>query len=245
MEEIINQDSIRINRYLSDCGVCSRRQADLMIQEGRVTVDGQTALMGQRITDGQQVCVDSRPVVKADKPVILLVNKPVGIVCTAEKREADNIVDFIDYPQRIYPVGRLDKNSHGLILMTNQGELVNDILRARFYHEKEYLVTVNKPLNDEFLENMRKGVYLEDLDVTTRPCRVEKLGKYRFRIVLTQGLNRQIRRMCRALDYHVRDLCRVRIMNLRLDGIALGSYRRITDAEYRELVSLLGDEKQD
>ena len=184
---------MRLNKYLSDAGVCSRRQADRYVEEGRIWIDGAPAVMGQKVMPGQKVFLDGKEVTVCRKRVILAVNKPKGIVCTSEKREKNNIVDFIGYPERIYPVGRLDKDSEGLILMTNDGELMDEILRARNYHEKEYEVRVNKPVTMDFVKKMQSGVPI--LDTVTRPCRVQKTGAYTFRIIFTQGLNRQIRRM--------------------------------------------------
>ncbi len=232
---------MRLNKFLSDAGVCSRRQADSMIEEGRITVDGRPAVVGEQVTENQKVCVDGKEVSLVKEKVILVFNKPKGIVCTAEKREKDNIIDYINYPERIYPVGRLDKDSHGLILLTNDGELMNEILRARNYHEKEYEVTVNRPITKAFLKQMSEGV--EILDTVTRPCVVKQTGVCSFRIILTQGLNRQIRRMCEALDYRVRDLKRYRIMNVHLGNLELGKYRRLTSEEYADLIRLTGLEK--
>ena len=229
---------MRLNKYLSDAGVCSRRQADRYVEEGRIWIDGAPAVMGQKVMPGQKVFLDGKEVTFCRKRVILAVNKPKGIVCTSEKREKNNIVDFIGYPERIYPVGRLDKDSEGLILMTNDGELMDEILRARNYHEKEYEVRVNKPVTMDFVKKMQSGVPI--LDTVTRPCRVQKTGAYTFRIILTQGLNRQIRRMCEALDYRVRDLRRVRIMNVRLGSLPTGAYRELTKAEEKELSRLTG-----
>lgn len=226
---------IRINKYLSEAGVCSRREADRQIALGNVTVDGRVISVGDRLFAGQQVMFCGQPVQAEEEAILLLVHKPVGIVCTAEKREKNNIVDFLQYPKRIYPVGRLDKNSSGLLLMTNQGELVNQIMRARNRHEKEYLVTVHKPLTEEFLRGMACGVPLKELGVMTRECLVEQTGSRQFRIVLTQGLNRQIRRMCEYFGYRVTALVRVRIMNLQLGALAPGTYREITPQEMAEL----------
>lgn len=234
----MEENGVRINKYLSSAGVCSRREADRQIEEGRVTIDGRMASAGDRVFPGQQVCFDGRPVGKEEEKILIAVYKPVGIVCTAQKREKNNIVDFIGYPKRIYPVGRLDKDSEGLILMTNQGDLVNKIMRAGNFHEKEYIVTVNKDITDEFLKGMSSGVYLEELDVTTRKCRIRKLGKRRFCIILTQGYNRQIRRMCEAFSFKVIKLVRVRIMNIRVDGLEAGQWRHVTEKEYRELLKL-------
>ena len=233
------EEEIRLNKYLSEAGICSRREADRCIEAGKVLVNGKVAGMGQKVKMSDCVEYCGREVIGKLKDVLLLFNKPVGIVCTAEKREKHNVVDYIDYSTRLYPVGRLDKNSRGLLLMTNQGDLVNQIMRSRYHHEKEYIVRVDRPIDAVFVERMAAGVYLSELKVTTRPCKVEKLSKFTFRIILTQGLNRQIRRMCMECGYHVRDLERVRIMNLTLDGIAEGQYRPITAAEFAELQKLL------
>lgn len=232
---------IRINKYLSEAGVCSRREADRQIEAGNVTIDGKTAVMGDRIFAGQQVFYMGKPVAKEEEMILLAVNKPAGIVCTAQKREKNNIVDFVHYPKRIYPVGRLDKDSEGLILMTNNGEIVNKMMRAGNMHEKEYIVRVNREVTERFLHGMANGVPLKELNVTTRKCRVEKLGKHKFRIILTQGLNRQIRRMCEYFGYRVTELKRVRIMNIRLGELECGKYRRVTEEEIRELYELIRD----
>lgn len=232
-----SREPVRLNKYLSDAGVCSRRKADRYVEEGRITVDGKAAVMGQKVTPSQKICLDGKEIMASRKRIILAVNKPRGIVCTTEKREKDNIVDFIGYPERIYPMGRLDKDSEGLILMTNDGELMDQILRARNYHEKEYIVRVNRPVTMDFLNQMRSGVPI--LDTVTRPCKVEKIGPYMFKIVLTQGLNRQIRRMCEALDYRVRWLKRVRIMNINLGQLPTGEYREIKGSELEELERML------
>ena len=229
---------IRLNKYLSEAGVCSRRQADRYIEEGRVTVDGMTADMGQKVTADQEILVDGRPVRIRKKRVVLAVNKPRGIVCTTTKKEKDNIVDFVGYPERIYPMGRLDKDSEGLILMTNDGDLMNEVLRARNYHEKEYQVRVDRPVTPAFLKKMSEGVEIPD--TVTRPCKVEKTGEKQFKIILTQGLNRQIRRMCEALGYRVRHLRRVRIMNIELRDLPVGSWREVTGAELYHLEKAAG-----
>lgn len=236
--EAAKKDGIRLNKFLSEAGVCSRRQADQYVADGRVTVDGCVAELGQKVSPSQDVRVDGRRVSGRAKRVLLAFHKPKGIVCTSEKRERDNIVDYIGYPERIYPMGRLDKDSTGLILLTNDGELMNEILRARNYHEKEYEVTVNRPLTKSFLKQMREGV--EILDTVTRPCEVTRTGVFTFRIVLTQGLNRQIRRMCEALGYRVRELKRVRIMNIHLDDLPVGKYRKIRREELLELSKRTG-----
>lgn len=232
-------ESIRLNKYLSDAGICSRRQADRWIEEKRITVNGETARTGMKIALDSEVCIDGKPIKKEEKKVLLAMNKPAGIVCTAEKREKNNIVDYMKYPKRIYPVGRLDKDSTGLLLLTNDGELVNKIMRAGNYHEKEYLVSVNKPVTEEFCRKMSCGVAI--LDTVTRPCKVEKIGEKSFRIILTQGLNRQIRRMCETLGYRVLTLQRVRIMNIRLGSLKEGTWRSIEGKERKELDALLSD----
>jgi 23S rRNA pseudouridine2604 synthase len=230
----------RINKYLSEVGYCSRRAADKLIEDGRVTINGEVPLMGTKIVEGDVVKVDGKSVVKKDeKAVYLVLNKPRGIVCTTDTRvEKDNIIDFLNYPKRIFPIGRLDKASEGLILMTNDGDIVNKILRARNNHEKEYIVQVNKPIDKDFVKKMSQGVPI--LDTVTRPCKVEQLSRVRFKIILTQGLNRQIRRMCEYLGYHVQQLKRVRIMNIHLD-LPNGKYREMTKEEFRELNNLLAD----
>lgn len=236
------QAAIRLNKYLSNAGVCSRRQADRYVEEGRITIDGRPAQMGERVLPEQTVCLDGKKIDGtggvSSKRIVLAVNKPRGIVCTTSKKEKDNIVDFIQYPVRIYPVGRLDKDSEGLILMTNDGELMDEILRARNGHEKEYEVQVNRPVSDRFLKEMAGGVPI--LDTVTRPCKIRKTGTFTFRIILTQGLNRQIRRMCEALGYRVRALKRIRVMNIRLGDLAVGTYRELTEAEVFELMRLTG-----
>lgn len=231
-------EEVRLNRFLSEAGICSRREADRMIEAGRVLVDGAPAVMGMRINSSQVVLCDGTPVEGRDRPVLLAVNKPRGIVCTtSEKDRAENIVQYLAYPVRIYPVGRLDKDSEGLLLMTNRGELVNDILRGRYGHEKEYQVTVDHPVTEEFLKQMRGGVAI--LDTVTKPCTVTKTGSCSFQIILTQGLNRQIRRMCHALGYEVKTLKRLRIMNIKLGNLKTGEYREIRQEEQEELYRLL------
>ena len=229
---------IRINKYLSDAGVCSRRQADRMMEEGRILVDGKPAVPGQKVDGDQEITLDGRPVRAQDKKVVLAYNKPIGIVCTAEKREKDNIIDAISYPIRIYPVGRLDKDSEGLILLTNDGDLMNEILKAANRHEKEYIVRVNRPVTNHFLKEMSRGVDIGD--AVTAPCRLEKIGLKSFRIILTQGLNRQIRRMCQTLDYRVTGLRRVRVMNVKIGDLPLGEYREIQGEELYELYHRTG-----
>ncbi len=233
-------EAIRLNKYLADAGVCSRREADKLIEEGKVLVDGVVAVMGTKVLPEQEVICDGKVVGEKEESVFLIVNKPKGIVCTtSDKDHAPNIVEFLNYPRRIYPVGRLDKDSEGLLLMTNEGDIVNKILRGGNDHEKEYAVAVNKPVTEEFLKQMRAGVYLEDLDVTTKPCRAWQTGSHTFHIVLTQGLNRQIRRMCRALDYHVMNLKRLRIMNIKLGHLERGQYRELFPDEVESLRKML------
>ncbi len=234
-------EPIRLNKYLSEQGICSRREADRLIEAGKVTIDGRCASMGEKVTGQELIVCDGKPVGaqaggKKVKPVLLLVNKPRGVVCTtSDKDRAPNVLDLIQYPARVYPVGRLDKDSEGLLLMTNQGDLANEIIHAGNLHEKEYLVTVDQPFNAAFLKKMREGVELKELGVTTRPCKVEAAGPKTFRIVLTQGLNRQIRRMCGELGYRVVTLKRVRIMNLQLGKLNTGDFRRATPKELEEL----------
>lgn len=231
---------MRINKYLSQAGVCSRREADRLVEAGRVTVDGIKATMGSSVEDGQKVCIDGREIEREDEMILLAVNKPVGIVCTTtDKQGKNNIVDYLGFPKRIYPIGRLDKESEGLLLMTNNGEIMDKILRSANGHEKEYIVTVDKDISDAFIERMAKGVYISELDRTTKPCRIYKEGKRRFGIILTQGLNRQIRRMCQELGYRVVMLKRIRIMNIMLGDLQTGAYRRVSDEEYKRLYEQL------
>ena len=233
------KEEVRLNKYLSEAGVCSRREADRLIESGRVSVDGKRAQTGMKIVPGQVVKVGKKVVSKQDEMVVLAVNKPAGIVCTEERRERNSIVRFLDYPIRITYVGRLDKDSKGLLLMTNNCDIINKMMRAGNRHEKEYKVTVDKEITQEFLEKMASGVPI--LDTVTRPCKVEKIGKYTFSIILTQGLNRQIRRMCEALGFQVRELIRVRIMNIHLGRLKEGEYGKLTDAELNELYDQIKD----
>ncbi len=228
---------VRINKYLADAGVCSRRAADGFIEDGKVFIDGERAVMGSRVLPGQTVVFNGKELKKEEDLVLLALNKPRGIVCTSDKREPDNVVDFVNYGKRIYPIGRLDKDSEGLLLLTNDGDIVNKILRAGNYHEKEYIVKVNKMITKEFLQGMAGGVPI--LDTVTRPCKIEALDKYRFKVILTQGLNRQIRRMCEYFGYRVVHLQRVRIMNIRLGHLKLGDYRKLTPQELAELQNLI------
>ena len=229
----------RINKYLSEVGYCSRRVADSLIEEGKVTINGEIPEMGTKVEDGDQVEVEGQRIEKSTKheKIYLVFNKPAGIVCTTDRRvESDNIIDFIKYPTRIFPIGRLDKPSEGLIFLTNDGDIVNKILRARNNHEKEYIVSVNRPINKDFIQSMSNGV--EILDTITKNCFVKQLGPKKFRIILTQGLNRQIRRMCESLGFRVKSLKRVRIMNIKLD-VSTGEYREFTKEELFELNELL------
>ena len=240
----MSSELYRLNKYLSDAGVCSRRAADAAIEAGQVMVNGEVAVMGMKVTSDDEVLFNERPVSnKSKKQILIAYNKPAGIVCTAEKREKNNIIDHLNYPERIYPIGRLDKDSTGLILLTNQGDLVNKIMRAVNAHEKEYVVTVDKEITADFIKKMAAGVYLDELEVTTRKCQIKKLGSNKFNIILTQGLNRQIRRMCQALGYHVRTLKRVRIMNINLGDLKEDTYRDITPAELKKLNKMLEGSK--
>ena len=229
----------RINKYLSEVGYCSRRAADKLIEEGKVTINGKVPEMGTKVEEGNQVEVEGKRIKKPTKPknIYLAFNKPIGIVCTTDRRvENNNIIDFIKYPSRIFPIGRLDKLSEGLIFLTNDGNIVNKILRARNKHEKEYIVIVNRPINRNFIQSMSNGVKI--LNTITHNCFVKQLGPKKFKIILTQGLNRQIRRMCDSLGYRVKSLKRVRIMNIKLD-IPIGKYREFTKEEIMELKRLL------
>ena len=229
-------ESIRINKYLSEAGVCSRREADKLIKEGRVSINGSHALLGSVVSEGDEVQVDENIIVGSAKKVLIAFNKPRGIVCTTKdpKSKDVNIVEYINHPERIFPVGRLDKDSEGLIFLSNDGDLSNKIMKARNYHEKEYEVEVDKPFDDEFLKKMSEGVPI--LDTVTRKCKLKRTGKMSFNIILTQGLNRQIRRMCEYFGYKVVKLKRIRIMNIRLGNIKPGTYRNVTEEEYNELI---------
>ncbi len=233
------KEPVRLNKYLSEAGVCSRREADRLIASGQVSVDGKRADMGMKVSPGQTVKVGRKTVSRSEEMVVLAVNKPKGIVCTEERRERSSIIRFLNYPVRITYVGRLDKDSRGLLLMTNNGDIINKMMRAGNRHEKEYKVTVDKELTPAFIEKMSKGVPI--LDTVTRPCTVKKIGKYTFTIILTQGLNRQIRRMCEALGYQVKDLVRTRIMNIELGRLREGEYRKLTDRELNELYEQIKD----
>mgnify|MGYP001776624151 FL=1 len=229
----------RLNKYLSEAGVCSRREADRLIQAGKVTVDGRKAVPGMQVEPGQVVKVGKKEIREKNRKVVLAVYKPAGIVCTEDRREKKNIIRYLDYPVRVTYAGRLDKNSEGLLIMTNDGDLINGMMRARFLHEKEYQVKVDRPVTEEFLKKMREGVHIRDeekgLDEVTRPCQARAIGKYTFSITLTQGLNRQIRRMCEACGYKVERLLRVRIMNIRLGNMKPGDVRELSEQELKEL----------
>ncbi|MBN1768323.1 MAG: 23S rRNA pseudouridine(2604) synthase RluF [Prolixibacteraceae bacterium] len=233
----------RINKYLSEIGYCSRRAADKLIDEKRITLNGKIVEQGTKINEGDELCIDKQRITAPDKkPVYIAFNKPRGIVCTTDtRREKNNIIDYINHPERIFPIGRLDKPSEGLILLTSDGDIVNKILRARNKHEKEYIVTVKQPITTDFITRMSKGVPI--LGVVTRKCLVEPISKYVFRIVLTQGLNRQIRRMCEYLGYDVTRLKRVRIMNIELD-VPPGKWRDLTPAELSEINELIKDSRK-
>ena len=225
---------MRLNKYISETGICSRREADAWIASGRVTINGKRAELGTQVNEGDEVRVDQRVVGAKKRRIYLCLNKPVGITCTTERHIAGNIIDFIGHAERIFPIGRLDKDSEGLILLTNHGDIVNVILRAENNHEKEYIVTVDKPVTDAFLTGMAGGVRI--LGERTKPCRVSRVDNYVFRIILTQGLNRQIRRMCEVFGYHVRRLQRIRIMNIKLGSLKVGQWRDLSEAELRGLL---------
>ncbi len=223
----------RLNKFISETGFCSRREADKLIEQGRVKVNGNIPELGTKVSDEDDVSIDGKPLKEKEKTVYIAFNKPIGVTSTTDLKDRDNIIDYINYPSRIFPIGRLDKPSEGLIFLTNDGDIVNKILRAGNHHEKEYIVTVDKIITEEFIKKMRNGVPI--LDTITQKCFIKKEADYRFRIVLTQGLNRQIRRMCEVLDYKVQKLKRVRIMNVKLDGIKLGEWRYLTPTEMKAI----------
>jgi 23S rRNA pseudouridine2604 synthase len=231
------RESMRINKFISEKGICSRREADRLIEQKRVTINGIVALMGSVVQEGDAVKVDNKPLKSREKFVYLVLNKPVGIVSTTDTKERDNIIDFMNYPKRIFPIGRLDKDSEGLILLTSDGDIVNKILRAGNNHEKEYIVRVDKPINQNFINSMASGVRI--LGTVTKKCRVELLTKYTFRIILTEGMNRQIRRMCEAFGYQVLKLKRIRIMNIRLEDLPTGAWRYVSPEEMEDLNQLI------
>ncbi len=233
-------EGTRLNKYLAECGVCSRREADKLIEAGKVLVNGAVAGMGCKVTEADEVRVGKKVLGKAKK-VVLAFYKPVGVTCTEKDKHAEKIInDYIKYPVRVTYAGRLDKDSEGLLLLTNDGDLIEAVMRGAHRHEKEYVVKVNKEVTDDFIKNMEAGVYLPELEVTTRPCELEKIGKFTFKIILTQGLNRQIRRMCKELGYQVTQLKRMRIMNIKLEKLQSGKYREIAGAELEELYRLAG-----
>lgn len=229
----------RLNKFISETGFCSRREADKLIEQGRVTINGHKPEMGTKVTELDEVCVDGKPIGAKPRTIYIALNKPTGITCTTERDIPGNIVDFIGHSKRIFPIGRLDKPSDGLIFLTNDGDIVNKILRAGNNHEKEYVVRVDKPITDDFIKQMSNGVNI--LDTVTLPCKVTQETKFSFRIVLTQGLNRQIRRMCEALGYEVYKLRRVRIMNITLDGLPNGEWRYLSDEEVAQILAMCED----
>ncbi|MBK8347383.1 MAG: 23S rRNA pseudouridine(2604) synthase RluF [Saprospiraceae bacterium] len=238
----MEQEHISLNKYISDTGLCSRREADKLIEAGRVRINDNISKKGNRVSPGDMVYLDDKLISKSTVPVYIAFHKPVGVVCTTDNREPDNIIDHLGYKERIFPIGRLDKMSQGLILLTNDGDIVNKILRAGNYHEKEYIVTVNKPIDHTFIKTMASGVPV--LDTVTRPCKIKKIDDFTFNIILTQGLNRQIRRMCEYLGYHVKSLTRTRIMDITLDGIIYDSWRYLTEAEVTWLMELVKNSRK-
>lgn len=237
------QDGIRINKYIAEAGICSRREADKLVEARKVLINGNTAENGSKVYEGDEVTVNGKRISKVNEKVYLAFYKPAGIVCTAEKQEENNIMDYIDYPVRVTYCGRLDKDSEGLLLLSNDGDFMQNLMRGANGHEREYLVRVNKPITDEFISSMENGVYLEELKTTTKKCKVRKISDVTFTIVLTQGLNRQIRRMCRTFDYHVRFLKRVRIENIQLGDMDPGSYRELEESELKELMKRVNRNK--
>ena len=232
-------DDIRLNKFISEMGVCSRREADKLIEQKRIYINGKIAETGTKVIPGDEIKLDGKILNKKEDLVYIALNKPVGITCTTEKKIKGNVVDFINFPKRIFPIGRLDKDSQGLLLLTNDGDIVNKILRAGNSHEKEYIVTVDKPITNEFISGMSKGVRI--LDTVTKECFVKKESKFVFRIILTQGLNRQIRRMCETLGYNVVKLDRVRIMNINLDTLPIGKWRYLTRSELTKINELISN----
>lgn len=239
-------EQIRLNKYLAQCGLCSRRDADKLIEQGKVTINGQPASVGQTVSASDEICVNGKVLTGRKRNIVLAYNKPVGVVCTERDAHADRMItDMIDYPERVTYAGRLDKDSEGLILLTNDGDLINAMMRGVNRHEKEYIVKVDKQITPDFLLRMSEGIYLKDLDITTRKCEVTQIGKYTFRIILTQGVNRQIRRMCGTLGYQVRSLKRIRVVNITLDHISCGSYREVVGEELEQLYRIAGIIKHD
>lgn len=237
-----NDESTSLNKFISQTGICSRREADKWIEAGRVKINGVIAQKGNRVATKDQVTIDGKPLKNKPKPIYIALHKPPGITCTTDRKDKTNIIDFINHPKRIFPIGRLDKPSTGLILLTNDGDIVNDILRVENNHEKEYLVTVNRPITNQFVKRMSNGIPI--LGTKTKKCIVERRGKTGFKIILTQGLNRQIRRMCEFLDYKVITLKRIRIMNIQLGNLKMGKWRNLSVEEFRELQTHLSKDKK-
>ena len=235
------QDGVRLNKWIADSGYCSRREADRLIEDKKVTIDGKPGTLGDRVLPGMKVCVNGKPVGRQTHKVYIALNKPEGVVCTADPREPMNVVDYVGHKERIFPIGRLDKDSNGLLLMTNDGEIVNRLLRAAGGHEKEYEVTVDRPVTREFIEGMMKGVPI--LDTVTLPCKVRRTGDKSFNIIIVQGLNRQIRRMCEYFGYNVTSLRRIRIMNIKLGSLKPGQWRELTKDEFSTLMKQLADKE--
>ena len=234
-----NENSVSLNKYISSTGICSRREADKMIAEGRVTINGQPTQLGNRVFEGDEVHIDGQLLKSKPRALYIAFNKPVGIVCTTDSKEPKNIIRYIGHPQRLFPIGRLDKPSEGLIFLTNDGDIVNKILRAGNQHEKEYIVTVKQPITPDFIKKMGAGVPI--LDTVTKKCQVEQLNAHTFKIILIQGLNRQIRRMCQYLGYDVTRLKRVRIMNVQLGSLRVGQWRELTPAEIEKIQKMVAD----
>ena len=237
----MNQEDVRLNKFIADCGYCSRREADRLIEAGKVTVNGKEAEMGMRVTDDDTVVIDGRALKREEETILLVFNKPPGITCTTSKDDDTNVVDYINYPKRIYPIGRLDKYSEGLLLLTNKGDLVNGIMRSRYDHEKEYIVTVDRVVDDELLRRLSSGVYLKELDVTTKPCKCQKVARNKFSMIITQGLNRQIRRMCEEMGCRVMKLRRIRILDIELSDLPVGEYRKATKKEMDSVLRMMDD----
>ncbi|MEG1848544.1 MAG: pseudouridine synthase [Lachnospiraceae bacterium] len=239
-----NKSTKRINKYLSECGICSRREADKLIAGGKVTIDGRIATSGEQVEESNDVAVNGKKIQPVPEKIVLAFNKPTGVTCTErDAHAATTIIEYLNYPVRVTYAGRLDKDSEGLMIMTNDGELISQLTRSSNQHEKEYIVKVRQPITDTFLKRMSEGIYLKDLNQKTRPCQVFKSGKYTFHIILTQGLNRQIRRMCESLSYQVMRLQRIRIMNITLEPLKTGAYREITGKELATLYQLLQEHK--
>lgn len=236
-----SQEKIRINKYLAMSGICSRRDADKLIEQEIVTINGKPAQAGDRVGAGDKVLVGKKQAKNSDKKVVLAFYKPKGVVCTERDKHAEKIImDMISYPVRVTYAGRLDKDSEGLLLLTNDGDLIQHMMKGSNNHEKEYIVKVNREVNADFLEKMSQGVYLKELEITTKPCKIEQIGKFTFRIILTQGVNRQIRRMCKELGYEVKELKRIRVVNIRLDGLVPGKFRELSGEELELLYQRCG-----